>query len=53
MGIGAINVIESISAELTRKYGRDYSRTALFDMVHFAEAFPDEKIVHSLSEQLG
>lgn len=46
-------IVESISGELSREYGRGYSRTVLFDMVHFAEIFPDENIVHSLSGQLG
>ena len=46
-------VVERLSGELSKEYGRGYSRTLLFDMVHFAEVFPDEKIVHSLSGQLG
>ncbi|MBX9771212.1 MAG: PDDEXK nuclease domain-containing protein, partial [Candidatus Obscuribacterales bacterium] len=46
-------IVENIAKELRKEFGRGYSRTMLFDMVHFTEVFPDKTIVHSLSGQLG
>ena len=46
-------VVESLAKQLTREYGRGYTRDSLFRMVQFAEQFPDEKIVASLMRQLG
>ena len=42
-----------MSAQLTAEYGKGFTRSNLFYMIRFAEAFPDPKIVHSLSGQLS
>lgn len=46
-------VIEALSIELTRAYGKGYSRASLFRMVQFVERFPDREIVASLMRQLS
>lgn len=46
-------IVESLSTELTREYGRGYSRAEIFRMVQFVELFPEEAIVATLSRQLG
>ncbi len=46
-------VIESLARDLTTEYGRGFGRRNLFQMVRFAEAFPDRQIVQTLSAQLG
>jgi len=46
-------IIESISGQLTEEYGKGFHRTNLFNMVRFAEVFCDERIVQTLSGQLG
>jgi len=45
-------VVTKLSKQLTTEYGRGFSRRNLFNMIRFAEVFPDEKIVHSLNAQL-
>jgi predicted nuclease of restriction endonuclease-like (RecB) superfamily len=46
-------IVHSLSGQLTAEFGRGFGRTNLFNMVRFAEVFPDLKIVHSLIAQLG
>jgi predicted nuclease of restriction endonuclease-like (RecB) superfamily len=46
-------VIDTLSRQLTAEYGRGFGRTNLFNMVLFAEMFPDQPIVQALSGQLG
>ena len=46
-------IVHSLSGQLSSEYGEGFSRTNLFNMVRFAELFPEEKIVHSLSGQLS
>jgi predicted nuclease of restriction endonuclease-like (RecB) superfamily len=46
-------VVETLSQVLTGDYGRGFSAKSLLHMVRFAEAFPDEEIVSTLSRQLG
>ncbi len=46
-------IVETLSVHLTGEYGSGFSRTNLFNMVRFAESFPDEKIVHALRAQLS
>jgi len=46
-------IISNISKELTQKFGRGYSRSALFRMVRFAKLYPNKEIVASLSRQLS
>src|SRR5690606_36341315 len=35
------------------EFGRGFGRRNLFNMIRFAEVFPDPQIVHALSAQLG
>ena len=42
-----------MSGQLTVDYGRGFGRRNRFQMVRFAEAFPDRQIVQTLSAQLG
>lgn len=45
-------VVNALSTQLTAEYGRGFTRTNLFYMMRFSEAFPDEQIVHALRGQL-
>ena len=45
-------IIDNLSKELTGNYGNGYSRSNLFRMVQFYEAFSTEEIVATLSQQL-
>ncbi len=46
-------IVATVSAQLTAEYGRGFGRRNLFQMIRFAEAFPDRQIVQTLSAQLG
>ena len=46
-------LVEMISQQLSRDYGQGFSRRNLFNMLRFAEVFPDEEIVQTLSAQLS
>jgi predicted nuclease of restriction endonuclease-like (RecB) superfamily len=46
-------IVPTLSAQLAPEYGDGFSKRNLFRMVQFAEAFPDEKIVVTLSRQMG
>ncbi len=46
-------ILATVSQELVRDYGRGFNVSALTRMVKFAEAFPDENIVATLSQQLS
>ncbi len=46
-------ILQTLSAKLTLEFGRGFSRRNLASMVHFAEVFPDAKIVRGLSAQLS
>jgi hypothetical protein len=46
-------IVQTVSAQLTREYGRGFSRQNLFRMIRFADVFPDERIVSSLMTQLS
>jgi len=46
-------IVQTLSGQLTAEYGQGFTRSNLFYMIRFAEVFPDEKIVHSLSGQLS
>ena len=46
-------IVQTLSAQLAAEYGRGYSRANLFNMIRFAEVFPDIEIVQTLSRQLG
>ena len=46
-------VVTALSVQLMADYGSGFSRRNLFNMIRFAEAFPDERIVHALRAQLS
>ena len=46
-------IIDSISQELSLKYGKGYSRSALFRMLRFAKLYPEKQIVATVSRQLS
>jgi predicted nuclease of restriction endonuclease-like (RecB) superfamily len=46
-------VVEALSSVLSRDYGRGFGRRNLFNMMRFAEVFPDRDIVQTLSAQLA
>jgi hypothetical protein len=46
-------IVHALSTQLQLEYGRGFSRSNIFNMIRFAEVFPDSKIVQTLSGQLG
>lgn len=46
-------ILAALSQQLVAEYGRGFTYTALTRMVAFYDAFPDEKIVAALSQQLS
>ena len=46
-------IIITLSRQLAAEYGRGFTYTALTRMVGFFEAFPEESIVATLSQQLS
>ncbi|MDP3230986.1 MAG: PDDEXK nuclease domain-containing protein [Acidovorax sp.] len=46
-------IVSTLSAQLARDYGKGFNRSALTRMVKFAEVFPDQAIVATLSQQLS
>ncbi|MBI4669930.1 MAG: DUF1016 domain-containing protein [Elusimicrobia bacterium] len=46
-------IVHTLSAQLTREYGQGFTTRNLFNMIRFAEVFPDVKIVHALCAQLS
>jgi predicted nuclease of restriction endonuclease-like (RecB) superfamily len=46
-------ILSTLSRRLVAEFGNGFSTRNLWHMIRFAEAFPDEKIVNSLSTQLG
>lgn len=46
-------VVETIAAGLTSEFGSGFGRRNLFRMIRFAEQFPEEEIVSTLSAQLS
>jgi predicted nuclease of restriction endonuclease-like (RecB) superfamily len=46
-------IVPTLSAQLTPDFGDGFSKRNLFRMMQFAEAFPEEKIVATLSRELG
>ncbi len=46
-------IVATLSAQLTRDYGKGFTRFNLARMLQFAEYFPDKKIVATLSQQLS
>jgi len=45
-------IVSALSAQLEADFGRGFSRRNLFNMVRFAEVFPDFRIVQPLAAQL-
>jgi len=46
-------IVHALSAQLTEEYGKGFGKRNLFNMIRFAEVFPDQQIVHALSAQLS
>jgi hypothetical protein len=46
-------IVPTLSQQLTEEFGEGFAEKNLRRMVQFAEAFPDEQIVVTLSRQLG
>jgi hypothetical protein len=46
-------IVHALSAELTAEYGKGFSEKTLRRMIQFAEVFPDQQIVVSLTRQLS
>jgi predicted nuclease of restriction endonuclease-like (RecB) superfamily len=46
-------IVKTLSAQLVDEFGNGFSRPNLFRMIRFSEIFPEEKIVSTLSRQLG
>jgi hypothetical protein len=46
-------ILQTLSAKLVLEFGRGFSQRNLASMAQFAEAFPDAKIVATLSRELG
>lgn len=49
----AKQILVTLSRELTAEYGRGFSYAELARMIQFAQSFPDEAIVVTLSQQLS
>ncbi len=45
-------IVSALSAQLIKEFGRGFSNRNLFNMVRFAEAFMDKRIVVALRRQL-
>jgi hypothetical protein len=46
-------IVATVAQQLTSDYGRGFGRRNLFQMLRFAEVFPELGIVQTLSAQLG
>ena len=46
-------IFDALSRKLAVEFGRGFTRRNLFNMVRFAEVFPDAQIVHALRAQLS
>lgn len=46
-------IVQALTGQLTAEFGRGFSRSNLFNMIRFAEVFPNRKIVSTLMTQLG
>ena len=46
-------IVATLSRQLTQRYGKGFTKSALNRMVQFAEVFPDPQIVATLSQQLS
>jgi predicted nuclease of restriction endonuclease-like (RecB) superfamily len=48
-----LEIVQTLSAQLTAEYGQGFGRRSLFRMLRFAEYFEEEQIVSALSTQLS
>ena len=46
-------IVTSLATQLEAEFGRGFGRRNLFNMIRFAETFPEQEIVQSLIAQLG
>src|SRR4030042_3374045 len=46
-------IIPVLAVQLNTEYGRGFTRSNLFNMISFAEVYPDREIVHAMSGQLS
>ncbi len=46
-------IVSTLSRKLVEEFGAGFAARNLFNMLRFAEVFPDSKIVHALSAQLS
>lgn len=46
-------IVHTLSAQLMEEYGNGFSKRNIFNMLRFAEIFPDEQIVYALRRQLS
>lgn len=46
-------IVQTLSAQLAAEFGQGFSTRNLWYMVRFAETYPDQQIVQTLSAQLG
>lgn len=46
-------IVSSVGRELNAEFGQGFSKRNLWNMIRFAEVFPNERIVHALRAQLG
>ncbi len=47
------HVVKILSDQLVMQYGTGFTRTNLFNMIRFAEIFPERTIIHTLCGQLS
>jgi len=46
-------IVHALSAQLQQEYGRGFTKRNLFNMIRFAQVFPQEEIVAALRTQLS
>jgi len=46
-------IVQTVSAQLVKEFGKGYSKRNLYEMIRFYESFQDIKIVQTLSAQLS
>ena len=46
-------IVVTVSRQLTQEYGKGFSQRNLFNMIELAEAFPELRILQTLSAKLG
>jgi predicted nuclease of restriction endonuclease-like (RecB) superfamily len=47
------HIVATLSQQLTEEFGEGWSRYNISRMIRFAQCFPDEQVVATLSQQLG